>query len=163
MRSDMSKVVTERPRYGHANRSKKTGLHIRRWNRDDYFDGKDGLDGPKRLKSSRREQYGWDAKEFSDRLGPLKRFLQSRVGKSWNRVYGELSRTLSKRNLTGQHIWEHVRLEVEVHCFIGEDGKVYRKEAHFGKNTEVYKGLYVHPTMGVLCEVKSEEGKKERK
>ena len=154
MRSDMGKVVTERPRYGHANRSKKTALRVRRWNREEYFNGKDGLDGPKKLKSSRQGQYGWDAKDFSDRLGPLKRFLQSRVGKSWDKVYSELSQTLSKRNLTGQHIWEHVRLEVEIHCIIAEDGGVYCKEAHFGGRREIKKGLYVHPKTRILCEVK---------
>ena len=153
MRSDMSKVVTERPRYGHANRSKKTGLRVRCWNRNDYYNGKDDLDGPKRIKSSRQGQYGWYAKDFSDRLGPLKRFLQSRVGKNWNRVYGELSQILSKRSITGQHIWEHVRTEVELHCVIDETGKICRKEAHFGSRREITKGLYVHPKTKILCEV----------
>jgi len=85
MRSDMNKVVTESPRYGSRSRSKKTGLRIRR------YDPEQEYDFPTRMPSSRLRQYGWDAKEFSDVLGPLRRFLQSRVGRNWNRVYGELS------------------------------------------------------------------------
>lgn len=147
MRPDMDKVVTERPRYGHANRSKKTGFRVRRYE-EGQFD-----DLPQRLASSRRRQYGWDGKDFSDRIGPLRRFLQSRVGYHWNKVYGELSQVLSKRNLTGQHIWQHVWLEVELHCVIGDDGKVYSKNSSFGRRFSIYKKLYVHPKTGILCQV----------
>src|SRR3989344_5997814 len=113
VRADMAKVVTERPRYGHHNRSKKTALRVRRWDRTRYYDGEDGLDGPKRIASSRYSQHGWDAKEFSDRLGPLKKFLRRQVGRHWDEVYGELSRNLDKRSLTGRHIWIHVWQHVE--------------------------------------------------
>lgn len=162
MRNDMSKVVTERPRYGHSNRSKKTGLRIRRWDRKSYYNGEDGLDGPHRIKSSRQGQYGWDSKEFSDRIGPLKRFLQSQIGRHWDKIYSELAQTLDKRSLTGRHIWSHVWDYVERDCVIGDDQKVYRiycKESHFGKQNEVYKPLYVHPKTGVLCEVKKRSKK----
>ncbi len=144
MRKDMAKVVTEKPRYGHANRSKKTGLRIRRYNNEDNLDNQ-----PKRISSSRHRQHGWLGKEFSDRLGPLKRFLRSRVGQHWDKVYSELSQSLDKRSLTGLHIWDHVWIEVERDCVI-ENGKVFRKEAHFGRRREI-KGLYIHPKTGVLC------------
>ena len=40
MRDDMSKVVTERPRQGHGNKSKKTtGQRIRRYDPDREYDG----------------------------------------------------------------------------------------------------------------------------
>ena len=151
MRSDMGKVVTERPRYGHANRSKKTGFHVRKYE-EGQFD-----DSPKRLPSSRRRQYGWDGKEFSDRIGPLRRFLQSRVGRNWNKVFSELSEVLSKKNLPGQHIWQHIWLEVELHCIIGEDGKVYHKNSSFGRRFKIFKSLYVHPKTGILCQVKKDK------
>lgn len=39
MRDDMAKVVTERPRRGHGNKSKKTtGLSIRRYDPDGDYD-----------------------------------------------------------------------------------------------------------------------------
>ena len=66
MRDDMAKVVTERPRRGHGNKSKKTtGIPIRKYDPDaDY-------DEPVRLPVSRGRQYGWNAKEFSDLINPL--------------------------------------------------------------------------------------------
>ena len=60
MRDDMAKVVTERPRRGHRNTSKKTGVRIRRYDPDAEYD--DGVRQP----ISRGRQYGWNAKEFSD-------------------------------------------------------------------------------------------------
>ena len=145
MRQDMAKVVTERPRYGHASRSKKTGLKVRRYNGEDHLD-----DLPKRLPSSRHRQHGWDAKEFSDRIGPLKKFLQSRVGQHWDRVYSELSRSLDKRSITGLHIWDHVWMEVENDCVIGPDGLIYQNNPRaFNKFWRV-RGLYIHPKTGIL-------------
>jgi hypothetical protein len=73
MRKDMAKVVTEGPRRGHANRSSKWG---RRLTKDEY-----GLDdhGASRGPTSRHRQYGWNAKEFSDVLGPLRRYLRKHL------------------------------------------------------------------------------------
>lgn len=151
MRRDMAKVVTEKPRYGHANPSKKTALRVRR-----YEEGQlDDL--PKRIPSSHGRQHGWNAKEdslgihkqFSDKLGPLRKFLHSRVGQHWDKIYSELSQNLDKRSLTGLHIWDHVWQFVEKDCLIGPDKKVYRKAAFWGKRSEV-KGLYIHPKTGVL-------------
>src|SRR3989338_4140664 len=144
VRRDMAKVVTEKPRYGHANRSKKTSLRTRRYNGEDHLD-----DLPERVASYRSRQHGWDAKEFSDRLGTLKKFLRRQVGRHWDEVYGELSRNLDKRSLTGRHIWIHVWQYVEKDVVI-ENGKVYQKEAHYGRRYEI-KGLYIHPKSCVLC------------
>ena len=143
MRRDMSKVVTERPRYGHANPSKKTALRIRRFELEDEFDHL-----PKRISSSRHSQHGWAAKEFSDRIGPLRRFLRSRIGRHWDQVYSEMSQSLDKRSLTGRHIWAHVWIEVARNCTIGSDGKVY-PNPKYGRHFPV-RGLYIHPKTGIL-------------
>ena len=115
MRDDMAKVVTERPRRGHSNPSKKTtGLPIRRYDRDaDY-------DEPVRLPVSRGRQYGWNAKEFSDLINPLKRYLRSCIGRPWNKVHSELSQKLDRRSISGSHIWDHVMWEIETDCYIGQ-------------------------------------------
>ena len=143
LRRDMSKVVTERPRHGHANPSKKTALRIHRSDSENEYE-----DLPKRISSSRRRQYGWDAKEFSDLIGPLQRFLRSRIGKHWNTVYSELSQNLDKRSMAGQHIWTHVWIEVERDCHVGPDKKVY-PSPKYGRNLPV-SGLYIHPKTGLL-------------
>lgn len=79
MRSDMAKVVTEAPRRGHANPSNKWG---RRLSKDEYE-----LDdhGPARASTARRRQYS-DPKDYSDLLGPLRRYLRKQVGRPWDKV-----------------------------------------------------------------------------
>lgn len=164
MRSDMAKVVTEAPRRGHGSPSAKTA---RRLNRDEIEaevgDEADGV-APlhvtrrataatvKRVKASRHGQYGWNAKEFSDVLGPLRKYLRKQVGRPWDKVYSELSQTLDKRSLTGLHIWDHIKSEVNTHTRLAPDGKtVYPKATRFSYADDYpVDGLYVHPTTGLL-------------
>lgn len=143
MRKDMAKVVTEAPRRGHANSSRKWG---RRLTKDKY-----ALDdhGASRGPISRRRQYGWNAKEFSDVLGPLRRYLRKQVGRPWDKVWSEISQTLDDRSLTGQHIFDHIRWEVEQDAWIGDDGRLYHKRG-WGV-IELVTGLYVHPLNRLLC------------
>ena len=147
MRDDMAKVVTERSRRGHANASKKTsGPRIRR------FDPAQDYDEPTRLPVARGRQYGYDAKEFSDLINPLKRFLRSCIGKPWAKVHGELSRKLDRRSVAGSHIWDHITWEIETDCYIGP-GRVAYSNRRRGLNAEVpVDGLYVHPKTGLIRE-----------
>src|SRR5262249_51526609 len=147
MRDDMAKVVTERPRRGHAEKSKKTtGRPIRRYDPDaDYEE-------PTRLPISRGRQYGCNAKEFSDLINPLKRYLRSCIGRPWNKVHSELSQKLDRRSLSGSHIWDHVMWEIETDCFIGPDGLAYRNNCHGGVSDCPVVGLYVHPRTGLIRE-----------
>jgi len=143
MRPDMGKVVTERPRRGHGNPSKKWGgrLNVKEFGLDDH--------GPTRAPIARRRQYGSNWKEFSDRLGPLRRYLRKQVGRPWDRVWSEITQTLDSRSLTGQHIFDHIRWEVEQEAWIGEGGRLYPKR---GWDTiELVDGLYVHPVTRLLC------------
>ena len=120
MRDDMAKVVTERPRRGHGNASKKTaGPWIRR------FDPGHDYDEPTRLPVARGRQYGYDAKEFSDLISPLKRHLRSCIGRPWSKIHGELSAKLDRRSVTGSHIWDHAMWEIETDCYIGDDRLAY--------------------------------------
>ncbi len=80
MRDDMAKVVTERPRRGHGNASKKTaGRRIRSYDPDREYDE------PNRLPIARGRQYGYDCKEFSDLLNRLVRYRQMGSWISWSR------------------------------------------------------------------------------
>ena len=142
MRNDMAKVVTEAPRRGHRNPSKKWG---RRLTTDEY-DSDDH--GPSRAPMARYRQYGWNAKEFSDVLGPLRRYLRKQVGRPWDQVWSEITHTLDSRSLTGQHIFDHIRWEVEQDAWIGEDGRLYHKR-RWG-TIELTSGLYVHPVTRLL-------------
>lgn len=141
MRDDMSKVVTERPRVGHSRPSLKTALRLSK----DQFDADDH--GSNRHPVSRRRQHGWDAKEFTDVLGPLRKFLHSQLGRPWDKVYSDLSKSLDRRSLTGIHIWNHVKWEV-VQNVILHDGVWVHSEARFGTHAKV-RGFYVNPA-GIL-------------
>ena len=143
MRKDMAKVITEAPRRGHANPSRKWG---RRLTKDEY-----SLDdhGASRGPTSRSRQYGWNAKEFSDVLGPLRRYLRKQVGRPWDKVWSEITHTLDSRSLTGLHIFDHIRREVEQKAWIGDDGRLYHKRL-WGA-IELVSGLYVHPGSRLLC------------
>jgi hypothetical protein len=153
----MNKVVTERPRRGHHNKSLKTG---RRLSKDEHpIDYEDHDSGPRSHPISRHRQHGWDAKEFSDLIGPLQRYLAKNVGRPWNKIYSEMSESLDKRTVSGQHIWSHVGWEVELHCEIREDGKVYRKGSRRYASDRPVEGLYVHPVTGLLCEAPTKSWK----
>jgi len=147
MREDMAKVVTERPRRGHGNPSKKTtGPRIRAYDPDrDY-------DEPTRLPIARGRQYGYDCKEFSDLLGPLKRYLRSCIGRPWNKIHSELSQKLDRRSLSGSHIWDHLRWEIETDCYIGADRLAYPTRRTYGLSQVPVHGLYVHPKTGLIRE-----------
>lgn len=143
MRPDMAKIVTERPRYGHGRQSKKWG---RRLNRAEYE-----LDdhGSNRAPIARRRQYGSAWKEFSDRLGPLRRYLRKQVGRPWDKVWSDMTRTLDRRSLSGQHILDHIQSEVDCEVWIGAGGLLCcnRRWA----SIQLLEGLYVHPVTGILC------------
>ena len=146
MREDMSKVVIERPREGHRLPSSKTRLRIRRYDPDKEYD-----DLPKRVSGSRsKHTRAGEIKHFSDLLGPLRRFLRKNVGRPWEDVYSEMKQTLDSRKVTGQHIFDHVKWEVELHPVIGEDGKIYESYPHY-RERQLLHGLYVDPRTGLLC------------
>src|SRR5438552_13308652 len=139
MRDDMAKVVTERPRRGHGNASKKTaGRRITSYDPDHDYDE------PNRLPIARGRQYGYDCKEFSDLLNPLKRYLRSCIGQPWNKVHSELSRKLDRRSLSGSHIWDHVMWEIETDCYIREGRLAYPNKCTYHLTEFSVDGLYVH-------------------
>jgi hypothetical protein len=152
MRSDMKKVVVERPRWGSRVRNNKFGARLR------YIEGHDYEEQPKKPKGFESYHDGC-GKMFTDVLGPLARFLRSNLGRPWDKVYGELCAGLDKRKATGLHIFQHLERMVSLHCYFGDDRKVYSLGR--GRECEV-QGYYVHPRTGLLCEVRR-ESKRERR
>ena len=105
-------------------------------------------DGRTFVSSARGRQYGWNSKEFSDFLSPLQRYLHSQVGRPWDEVYSEIRKAIPN-GLHGDHLWMHIRWEVEIHCF-ERDGRVFARQRYFYGDMEV-SGLYVHPRTRFLC------------
>jgi hypothetical protein len=147
MRDDMAKVVTERPRRGHGNASKKTtGRRVR------FVRSRLRVRRAQQAAIAPGRQYGYDCKKFSDLLNPLRRYLRSCVGKPWSKVHSELSKKLDRRSLSGSHIWDHVMWEIETDCYNGEDRLAYSNRRAHALSEWPVNGLYVHPTTGLIHE-----------
>jgi len=141
----MSKVVIERPRWGHSLPSSKTRLRVRRYDPDKEYD-----DLPKRVSGSRSKYIrAGEIKDFSDLLSPLRRFLRKNVGRPWDKVYSEMKERLDDRKVTGRHVFEHVDMDVETHALIGVDGELYKLK-YGGRLLPIYE-FYVDPRTGLLC------------
>jgi len=142
MRSDMGKVVVERPRGQSYVPNRKFGARLR------YLPDRDYEEEPKRVGiSASYRDYGYSEKWFKDLLGPLERFLQKNVGRPWNQVYSEVCTTVDRRKITGHHLIVHLKWMVETNCFINAKGRI----CYWSGNEEHrVDGFYVHPMTGVL-------------
>jgi hypothetical protein len=139
MRTDMKKVLTERPRIGHG----RSYHDIRaRHNRAD-FDDLPSKEGMRRPYSSHDEE----RKEFSDLIGPLRRFLHSCKGRRWDDVWSEICAQLSN-NTVDSHLKDHVLRDVDLHTLMIDD-KVFVNTRYGGIREPI--GLYVHPETGLVC------------
>lgn len=108
MRTDMAKVVTERPRHGHHNSYKHTGRRAflaKQFHRD--------MESMPTWESIEPRGRGRDRKEFSDLLGPLQGYLTSKVGELWDNVFSEICQNLPSNSIQGRHIRSHVEQYVE--------------------------------------------------
>lgn len=145
MRNDMGRVVIERPRRGSSHKGAKIRDFGGRINDEGDYDGLT------RLPCSREKIYGYSRntleKEFTDLLGPLRRYLRKNVGRPWDKVYGEACASLRSGGWGVQHVFEsHFLDEVARDVLMDENGALSRPGYH-----SFYSRLYVHPRTGLLC------------
>jgi hypothetical protein len=105
MRKDMSKVVTERPRSRPG--KNKDMLRHRKQKIIIDSDGEMNDSIPLIHKTSMKPKY-YDRKDFSDLLGPLKKFINSNVGRPWDNVYSEVCESIPANGTLNIHIRNHV-------------------------------------------------------
>jgi len=150
MRSDMHKVIVERPRMlRSAWRSRKTALHLDTVRSSQAHDaGEDYDSGPGRAACSRYQ------KHLNENLAPLKRYLRAQVGRPWDKVYSEI-RTGIPCSAVGLHVLQHVGDFVAIDTYL-EDGVV--RERSYGWFRPV-RGLYVHPVTKLLRVAKTKEAR----
>jgi len=153
MRSDMKKVVVERPRGQSWVPNRKFGARLRYVPDHDYEDEPKGVG----ISASYRD-YGYGQKWFTDVLGPLERYLRSNVGRPWDKVYSEICAGLDKRKATGLHIFQHMEQFVEKNCYIGSDGKPYANPEGWD-----VRWFYVHPRTRLLCQAPARIGAHRRR
>lgn len=158
MRKDMSRVLVERPRAGGC------GTARLRQNRRDTKQackrlqfGQDtevrSYRGMKKVHTSK--PLSWDdLKQLNENLKPLRRFLFSKVGESWDNVYSEIMQGLNLRNAVQYHVWQHLIQLGEVHTKTYMEGSTIMAAGARGPEALTDEGyreqLYVHPKDGTL-------------
>jgi len=159
MRKDMFKVIVERPRPGSRTMSKYSNAYRKartvKLNEDldcvDYFSGKTKVSmGDKRLNT--------DYKSFNENLNPLRRFIESRIGKRWDDVYSEICETLDTGSTVKQHVRQHIKDLITLKVFIDEDGEMRDQEMTYRRFSYGYNSLspgtlYVHPVSNLICRI----------
>ncbi len=142
MRPDMSKVIVERPRLGGG--SKKHRALVAEF------------DAP--LNQGMRRVHK-DRKGFNEHLSPLRRFLESRVGKYWPKVYAEICENLRPSSTVQQHVRDHLEDFVAVRTSV-KDGVIWVHDGwRVHQLDEGWERLYVHPVSHCLLRNKRWPGR----
>jgi len=139
----MAKVIVERPRSGRAAAGLKPG-------RTRALVDDDGE--PIKVKGA-REPKGREKKTkyLNETLNPMRRYLESQVGRPWNKVYAEISEHLKPTSTVQQHVRDHIEDFVAVKTRMRQ-GEVVAIKRWGGEATlaEAHQKLYVHPRTGML-------------
>lgn len=137
MRTDMFKVIVERPRRGGG--YSRDG---RRYRNDPESGGHIGM----------KRGYH-DRKSLNENLAPLERFLRRQAGRRWNNVYAELCAHIDRRNAVQAHIHAHLDGMVALHTRAGPNGIEAFAGSFWGRwepLSDALQPLYVDPATGRL-------------
>lgn len=134
MRPDMFKVIVERPRVGRG---------CDRLHRAFVAD----LNAPLHQGMTRPYKNG---KGLNENLSPLRRFLESRIGKYWPKVYAEICENLRPSSTVQQHVRDHLADFVATRTFI-KDGEIWVHDRwRLCRLDETWSRFFVHPVSGCL-------------
>lgn len=147
MRDDMHEVIIERPRRG------SRMSHVRRLGRVDpkRTTMHDPESLPLRIGLGRAAQQNRRTKQFSDLLGPLRRYLARQVNRPWDKIWSEICKNLKAENPAQRHVRLHVHDFVAIDTSV-RDGAVWVID-RWGRAdplTAGYDELYVDPRTGIL-------------
>lgn len=146
MRRDMPQVIVERPRGGSRH---KTPKGERRRNQAIPID-----EAPHRESIGRK--WSGKAKWLSEHLGPLERFLRSKVGHHWDRVYSEICTNLRRESAVQDHVRDHVFDFVAIHVILVDGQPCSGEGADYGRPLGLYgrRSFYVCSRTGILRLIK---------
>ncbi|MEW6306096.1 MAG: hypothetical protein AB1705_21720 [Verrucomicrobiota bacterium] len=138
----MHKVIVERPRWspGPPKQHRRANLPV------ELMPKFESTKRPYKLRKGQK-----------DLLGPLRRWLRSKVGRPWNEVYSEACAVIKSGNYVREHVKTHLLQYVELHTFI-HNGKVCSIETYssFGitpiGEQRFGPDFYVDPITGLLME-----------
>jgi hypothetical protein len=132
----MNKVLVERPRRGgYGTRKGRKADH-------DLLPSKEGMCAP--------HVRNWGGKELNENLSPLRRFIESRVGRLWDKVYSEICENLRADNTVQQHVRDHIKDFVAIRTSMVEGEVVVHGVLGPILLKNSYNGFYVHPVTGIL-------------
>ncbi len=148
MRSDMAKLIVERPRGGCRNKFPRGAKRYRLPRDADDDTGLPHIEGMKRAWQTWKNM-----KWQSENLAPLIRFLQSSVGKPWNDVWSEISQHVRVDSTVQNHVRDHVLWLVVRHVRIIDGqpcsvGYPFGWQPIWGRHWR--DRFYVHPDTGLL-------------
>ncbi|WP_338847555.1 hypothetical protein V8J88_02390 [Massilia sp. W12] len=141
MRKDMFKVILERPRVGQSKDFKFEGRLFRNDEDAGNFLG---------MKAG----YKWGCKVPNENLAPLERFLMSRRGQHWDRVYAEIRAQINAGASVQRHVLQHLDDLVARSTYL-EQGDIMLADGRSGKPGKLADSryqLYVHPVSRQLLE-----------
>lgn len=133
----MFKVIVERPRVGGQYSGNRRIKNV------------DIEDLP--IKEGMKKIYG-ERKELNENLAPLYRFIGSKVGQHWDKVYSEISQNLSVRSAVKQHVRDHLEDIIDIHTFV-KNGIIYVTKKYYGGPVELKnsrKEYYVDPVTKII-------------
>lgn len=152
MRSDMPKVITECYRHGRGNSYK---IH-RNSKRNADIENAPQKESMRKWAKSRDIE-----KDFGEHLGPLRRFIASKVGHKWDDVFSEICKSLNVNSQTHNHIIQHMYDTLEKDTFLGEDGHPYVLSYNGPRRADIetrwwnqQDRFYVCPETGIIKKVK---------
>jgi hypothetical protein len=150
MRADMAKVIVERPRYGSWMRARHRKGYKRKLQRTP-------LDEAPRTEGI-KEAYGLSGKSLNEHLAPLRRYLLSKVGRPWDKVFSEICARINRNSAVQDHVRDHVWDYVERHVILIDGVPCYGQGYAYGTPLISYRGwsqYYVCPKSGLLKRVKA--------
>lgn len=153
MRADMPKILTERPRIGSA-------LNFRTVRRRGRNQGRDADALPQQQGMRKPHLQNLQAKELNEYFGPLRRFLEQRVGRPWNAVYAEICRHIHMDNAVQAHVRFHLHDFVVTDTTQLPDGTIATTEGRPLRCHRRFFTLYVCPITGCLRRVADLEQKR---
>lgn len=109
-----------------------------------------------RSHESMKYMHSGGTKSFNDNLEPMIRFLNARVGKNWNKTHAELCSRLSKRTVSGLHVFNHLYDFVYENTIIKEKKVFCMKFGRYQElvSTEKSPKFYIHQKTGQLMKAR---------
>jgi hypothetical protein len=139
VRSDMFKVIVERPRWGAGHASSPKLKRTK-----DYALKHIGL----RRHACESAPY---TKMLNENLAPLVRFLRSRLGQPWDSVFSEICAHLDTGSTVKMHVRQHIEDFVLTRISIGRHGEwLFKGEVVGAHRRYRWRKFFVDPDDGIL-------------